>query len=135
MQHLINKQTIHLLLNKNTNVFQMQQQMSRHFWNEILPQINTVFDELSNDEDVIRISKLEINLGELTEKEMFQANWEDVILSAVRTHLYKKITEKHTKVTHVRESKTISACRQWFFYLIHGYLPWNTLGIDANWYK
>lgn len=135
MQHLINKQTIHLLLNKNTNAFQMQQQMSRHFWNEILPQINTVFNELSNDEDVIRISKLEINLGKLTEKEMSQANWEDAILSAIRSHLYKKITEKHTKVIHIREAKTIGTCRQWFFYLIHGYLPWNTLDIDASWYK
>src|SRR5687768_17355294 len=132
MQHLINKQTIHLLLNKNSNVFQMQQQMSRHFWNEILPQINTVFDELSNEEDVIRISKLEINLGELTEKEMLQTNWEDDILSAIRSHLYKKITEKHTKVIRIREAKTISTCRQWFFYLIHGYLPWNSLNIDTS---
>jgi hypothetical protein len=135
MQHLINKQTIHLSMNKNTNAFQMQQQMSRHFWNKILPQISTVFDELSNDEDVVRISKLEINLGELTEKEMFQANWEDVILSAIRSHLYKKITEKHANVIRIREAKTISICRQWFFYLIHGYLPWNTLDIDASWYK
>ena len=135
MQHLINRQTIHLLLTKGADGFQIQQHVSRHYWKDIVPLMASLFDELSNSEEVIRIDRLEIDLGTLSEKDINQSSWEDAILSAVRKQLYEKMGEKQRSPWIIREPKVISTCRQWLFYMQKGYLPWNAVVVDAAWYN
>lgn len=134
MQHLINRQTIHILLNKGTDGFQMQQQMSSHYWMDIVPVMASVFDELSNNEEIIRIDRLEIDL-ELSEKEINQSSWSGTILEAIRKQLLEKIGGKKKNPWVIRESKIFSACRQWLSYMQKGYLPWNATGVNDAWYK
>lgn len=135
MQHLINRQTIHLILTKGADGFQIQQHISRHYWKDIVPLMASLFDELSNSEEVIRIDRLEIDLGVLSEKDINQSSWEDAMLAAVRKQLYEKVGEKQRSPWIIREPKVISTCRQWLFYMQKGYLPWNAIVVDAAWYN
>jgi hypothetical protein len=135
MKHLINRQTIHIVLSKGSDGFRMQQQMSGHYWKDIVPVMASVFDELSNNEDTIRIDRLEIDLGVLSEREINQSSWEGVILEAIRKQLHEKIGERQRSPWVIREPKVISTCRQWLFYMQKGYLPWNAIEVGDAWYK
>jgi len=95
----------------------------------------SVFDELSNSEEIIRIDRLEIDLGELSEKEMNESAWQGAILDAIRKQLYEKLSERQKSPWIVREASIISTCRQWLFYMQKGYLPWNATEVNDAWYK
>jgi hypothetical protein len=135
MQHLINRQTIHILLSKGADGFQMQQQMSGHYWRDILPVMASVFDELTNNDEIIRIDRLELDLGVLSEKDINQSSWEDTILEVIRKQLYEKIGGKKRSPWVIREPTGISASRQWLFYMQKGYLPWNSTEVNDAWYN
>ncbi len=135
MQHLINRQTIHILLSKGADGFQMQQQMSGHYWRDILPVMASVFDELSNNEEIIRIDRLEIDLGVLSEKDINQSTLEGTILESIRKQFYEKIGGRKRSPWVIREPKAISTCRQWLFYMQKGYLPWNAIEVNDTWYN
>jgi len=113
----------------------MQQQMSGHYWRDILPTMASVFDELSNNEEIIRIDRLEIDLGVLSEKDINQSSWDGTILEAIRKQLYEKIGGRKPNPWVTREPRAISACRQWLFYMQKGYLPWNALEVNEGWYN
>lgn len=135
MQHLINRQTIQLHLMRSDDAFQMQQLISDHYWNDLMPMMTSLFDELSTNEEVIRLDRLEVDLGQITLTEVRQARWNETLLSVIRKQLYEKIVDGYRKGSLViRETKINSICRQWLFYIEKGYLPWNVLQIDDDWY-
>lgn len=135
MQHLVKKQSINLTLSKQSDAFRMQQQVSSHYWQDVLPLLATIFDELSSEEEVIQIERLEIDLGILSEKQINEGQWNNEILSRIKKQVYEKIygKEKNTIVRH--ESATLSSCKQWLFYMQKGYLPWNVLYINEAFYN
>src|SRR5687767_11705047 len=109
MQHLVKKQTIHLTLSKQADAFYIQQQVSGHYRQYVLPLLEEVFDELSDEGEVIRIEQLEIDLGILSEKEIRQSQWNNGILAAIKKQLYEKINSKEKNTRH--EVATISICK------------------------
>ena len=134
MQHLVKKQVIEITCSKRMDVFRLQQQVSNHYWQEVLPLLATVFNELSDEGEVIRINQLEIDLGFISEKEMSETRWNDEILSRIRMQLYEKLRGKEKDKLIVHEVARMSICKQWLFYMQKGYLPWNVLRIDEAWY-
>jgi len=134
MQHLIKKQTINLTLSKQADAFRLQQLVSGHYRQEVLPLLEDVFNELSDEEEVIRIEQLEIDLGILSEKEISQGQWDKDILSGIKSQLQEKIGRRENKRLIRHEITSLGICKQWLFYMQKGYLPWNTLYVDEAWY-
>lgn len=134
MQHLVKKQVIDITCSKRTDAFRLQQQVSHHYWQDVLPLLTAVFNELSVEGEVIRINQLEIDLGFITEKEMGETRWNDEILSRIKKQLYEKLGGKEKDKLIVQEVARMSICKQWLFYMQKGYLPWNVLRIDEAWY-
>ncbi len=134
MQHIIRKQVINLSLGKKLDAFHIQQKVSSHFWNKIVPVLERAFDAASTEDETITLDTLEIDLGIINEKEIEKGDWEEEV--------FKKITEQLLPVKHKlpsqlkekRESKVLSVSGQWIFYMKHGYLPWNLFKIDQDWY-
>ena len=62
MRHIIKKQEIDLLINKKLDAFNIQQQVSEHYWSHILPVLEKEFDKISNQEEIVYIERLEIDL-------------------------------------------------------------------------
>ena len=134
MQHLVKKQVIDITCSKRTDAFRMQQLISNHYWQDVLPLLTAVFNEISDEGKVTRIDKLEIDLGFISEKEMNEVRWNDEILSRIKTQLYEKLGGKEKDKLVVHEITRMSICKQWLFYMQKGYLPWNVLRIDEAWY-
>ena len=135
MQHFIQKQIIDLSISKRLNSYQIQQQVSDYYFAKIVPLLEKAFDAASSNDEIISIDNLTVDLGSITEKEIEEGNWEEKI--------FKKITEQLTSLKHrsTREVKaktktrSLSISEQWIFYMTHGYLPWNTLEINKQWYN
>ena len=135
MQHIIKKQVISLAINKKSGVFRMQQAMSAHYRNKVLPVLENVFNELSHDDEMIHIDHLEINLGEVSEDEINRDDWGEDIRSTIKEQLYAQIGQARERKQIGHEAKAIGICRQWLFYMQNGYLPWNTLQVNEAWYN
>ncbi len=133
MQHLINKQVIELGLSPKINAFNLQQLVSNHYHNDVLPLLEQVFDELSNEDEILKIDHLEIDLGRFSESELQQNKWDQKILTEIKRQLYKKIIGLSSVNRISRESKALNDCRQWLFYMEKGYLPWNAIQTDKAW--
>ncbi len=134
MQHLVKKQVIEITCSKRTDAFRMQQLISNHYWQDVVPLLSSVFNEISAEGKITRIDKLEIDLGFISEKEMSEVRWNDEILSRIKTQLYEKLVGEEKDKVIVHEVARMSICKQWLFYMQKGYLPWNVLGIDQAWY-
>ena len=65
MKHLIRKQVITLQLDAGRNVFSIQQQARDYYFQQITPALEKLFDELSSENEIVHIEKLEIDLGDL----------------------------------------------------------------------
>ena len=134
MQHIIKKQIIDLSLDKRLDAFRIQQQVSEYYFAKIVPLLQEAFDAASNDDETIRIDNLVIDLGIITEKEIEKGNWEEKV--------FKNITEQLIPVKHSipsgvkvkKKTRSLSISDQWIFYMRHGYLPWNVLKINQDWY-
>jgi hypothetical protein len=134
MKHLIKKQVINLQLPKQLDAFSVQQSVSMHYYKQVLPLIDQVFDELSVDGETVSIDHLEIDLGSISEVEMKSENWSELILSEIREQLTKAIIESAGSSLFIREKDRFAICRQWLFYMLNGYLPWNTTRVSGDWY-
>ena len=135
MQHLIKKQRINITLSKQADAFRLQQLVNDHYKQDVLPLLEDVFDDLSDEDEVLQIEQLVIDLGILSGKEINAVRWDDSILSEIKKQLHEKIGQKGKNMSVKQEPIKFSVCKQWFFYMQKGYLPWNTLHINEAWYK
>lgn len=134
MQHIIQKQIIDLSFSKRLNTYQIQQQVSDYYFAKIVLLLEKAFDAASTNDEIISIDRLTVDLGTITEKEIEEGNWEEKV--------FKKITEQLTSLNHrdsqdvkvKTKTRSLSISEQWIFYMRHGYLPWNTLEINKQWY-
>jgi hypothetical protein len=135
MQHIIQKQIIDLSFSKRLNTYHIQQQVSDYYFAKIVPLLEKAFDAVSAKDEMISIDRLTVDLGTITEKEIEEGDWEEKV--------FKKITDQLTSLKHLRfqdvkvktKTRSLSISEQWIFYMRHGYLPWNTLKINKQWYE
>src|SRR4026208_119741 len=115
MNHLIRKQVIHLRISRKDFVYRLQQLVSDRYWQQIRVALEKVFDELSIEDRVIQIDRLEIDLGIISEKDIEKDRWIDQIYKMVSQELSRLIAKKDlqpTKNIRVKASKLESA-EQW----------------------
>lgn len=68
--HTINRQIIDLKVRSQQNAFRIQQQ-AREAWDlDVLPLLNELLDELAGPDEVLRIEKLELDLGAIKAEKM-----------------------------------------------------------------
>lgn len=141
MRHIIKKQVLEFDLDSKLDAFRMQHEMAGFCQYGLLPVLEKIFDELSDEETVIAIDKMEINLGVLTVADIEERS-SDNLYQLIRSQI-KEITsntikpkshsEPGTAYPAVHSSKLISIAGQWLFYMQHGYLAWNTISINETW--
>ena len=144
MRHIIQKQLIELHLKSRDDIFLIQQKASDYYQKYILPALGKIFDDLSDENEVIRINRLEIDLGLIHwDKPVGELRIDgiyDILKKEIETQL--KISgnpstyrngEVAAKKNLSREPVTLNAGRQWLSYMQHGILPWNTPVINNEW--
>ena len=133
--HFIKKQVIELKLNKKADAFRMQHLMSKHYYDEMVPLLDDIFNEFCGDNEVVVLDKLEIDFGIILEKDLEKNRLNERDLSKFKIKLKESLAALSTGKTLVRESLSTNNCRQWIFYMQHGYLNWNTLVLNEQWYS
>ncbi|MBK8565143.1 MAG: hypothetical protein IPN76_17840 [Saprospiraceae bacterium] len=71
MVHIINRQTIELQLPMQADAVALQQEASNWFWTQAAGALERLFDRLVPEDRVVRLDKLEIDLGRVSEGELF----------------------------------------------------------------
>lgn len=121
MRHVIGKQVIEVNLQGSKNAFALQQTLSQVFWDAVAPAMEVLFDRLTSEDELIRIDKLEINLGVLTEQKIAAGEWLPILLDtleeAIKTAVNKKLPG--VQVLPLRSGHF----EQWLHFLQHGNLP------------
>jgi len=135
MRHLIKKQLIELNVNAGLDAFRMQHLISNHYNHKILPAIESIFNEYCREDEVLKLDKLEIDLGEIPVTEMEEIYLSENVVLKFKTKLREKLALVSAGTTVARESKEMNNCRQWIAYMQTGYLPWNALEINEVWHQ
>ncbi len=73
INHIINKQVIDLRLPQKEGAWLLQQQMKELYQNELLNVLDQQFSKIAGDDDVLRIDKLEIDLGIISKDKLAEA--------------------------------------------------------------
>jgi hypothetical protein len=135
MQHIIKKQVIELKLKSDRDAFRMQHLISEHYRNEVINLLETIFDNYCSEEEVLLLDKVEIDFGVISEADLEKGRWDENILANFKANLLEQLDTLIKNKTSVKQSKSSNTCRQWIFYMQHGYLNWNTLVINDQWYN
>ena len=135
MQHIINKQVIEVSLAKQQDAFVMQHSISSHYYSDLLPLLEKVFNQYSTEDEVLVLDNLEIKLGNIPQKDIGKDKWDDSVLSSIELKIEECLVSFLENNTAVRKPLLMNDCRQWMFYMQHGYLGWNTLCINEQWHN
>jgi hypothetical protein len=136
MQHIINKQIIDLRIAKSLDAFRIQQAVSDHYRQHLMPLLEKEFDSIAGPDEAVLIDRMEIDLGELTEAEIANVTISDYIADKIIKQVAETLKggNASNKNVLVKKSAIINSSRQWLFYMEKGYLPWSLLQITESWH-
>jgi len=137
MRHLIRKQVITLQLDAGQKAFFIQQQARSYYYEHITPVLEKLFDELSSENEIISIERIEIDLGQLAwRNDRFTLDKES-IYRVLKQSLNETLlaTRRSTNYDATVSYRTLekNTCLQWLYYLEKGVLPWQAQITDAKW--
>lgn len=127
--HHIARQFFDLHLKGKADAFEFQQRLTRLYWDEIVPALTRLFDDLVGPHELIRIEKLEIDLGEITMRELERLIVEKII-QAIKDQLEKELAG--LSFGPARMETTYSYFQAWVQYLETGRLAWQLSGLEER---
>ncbi|MEO6039273.1 MAG: contractile injection system tape measure protein [Saprospiraceae bacterium] len=124
-RHAIRRVTLRLRLPQTEPVAPVQQAVNQMFREEVLPEVSRLFDELISPDQVLRLPKLEVDLGVLS-PDISPAQWRErccqVLREALQAHLTEQISGGKTEELFVPLEQR--AWDSWLYFLKTGRLPW-----------
>jgi hypothetical protein len=137
MKHLIRKQVITLQLDAGQDAFSIQQQARDYYYLHIAPVLEKLFDELSSENEIVHIEKLEIDLGDVGWKNDRFTVDDDSIYQVLKDSISKTLSASGDRADAnvVVRYRTLeeNTCLQWLYYMESGVLPWQVQTADAKW--
>ena len=137
MKHQIRKQVITLQLDAGQNAFLIQQQARDYYYQQIAPALEKLFDELSSENEIVHIEKLEIDLGDL--------GWKNDRFALDKESIYRILKQTFGNTVSASANSIDSnalvsyrtpeenTCLQWLYYMEKGVLPWEVQTTDEKW--
>ena len=133
MKHFIGKQTIEVTLRQKAGAFEWQQQLSRRFREDIAPALEELFDRMADESTYLRLNKLEIDLGVITENDIKSGDWVKKIIAQMETALLRAVQKSEPGT--LKSTPGMRSFDLWLHFLQHGYLPRFTAAPPADWSK
>jgi len=123
MTHRIRHQILELELPREAGAVALQRRASRVFQEQVLPRLDEAFSRIAPADRVVRIERLELDLGEIAE-----ANWERDFVEKCVEQISQQVAEKAFEVDADQSVKTLSAEENavavFRHFLETGTLPW-----------
>ncbi|HLW06473.1 MAG TPA: contractile injection system tape measure protein, partial [Marinilabiliaceae bacterium] len=114
--HLILKQSITIQFENPDQSMGLQNHIADIFYERLQTRMESLFDEVTNQEQFISIETLEIDCGIISGKH-WEEEWVNIVLRKLKAELMSLDKKKISK------SKITG---EFFYFLEHGYLPWNS---------
>ena len=139
--HIIQKQVLEVEMENPADAFQFRNRLGAVFHEKILPGLEILFDEIGSNNRLIRMDKLEIELG-IVEAKNWENNLTEKAIQQIRQALLMenpvwhipakdiKIKNGHTpnskaeNINPTEESKEADFMEAFFFFLKTGMFPW-----------
>ncbi len=137
-EHIIRSAKLILALDEQKNSIEHQNAISALFSGMLIPAMNAIFDRLSSDERVIKIDKIEIDIGVVEFKGdpeslgYFQNDFNEMIKDPEKIRsqfesVIEGIIEKYLRVGEAEVTSTEDSNEEILLYFLeYGRLPWNS---------
>lgn len=125
-QHLIGRETFELQLPGFQKAHAWQEQFSQFHWQLLVPAMEQLFDRLVGEDMLLRIEKLEINLGQIATQDLLSPKMMAVLMEQLEEAILAELQHPAPQNRLMRPQD--SWFEKWLFFLEYGYLP-----MDAVW--
>jgi len=122
--HIIQKQTLHLTISHSNDAALLPEKIKRAYYEKILPKFDNLFSELVKDDLIIRLDKVDLDLGLFRGGDIEDQLIEKTI-EVMRNELQSRL------MFEVKDNRDItllsprqSAINAFLYFLKNGYLPW-----------
>lgn len=125
MTHHIRRQILELELTRERDAATLQRRASSAFQERVLPELDRLFGQMAPENRIVRLDKLEIDLGDLDER-----NWEQRFVERCIEMISRQVSEAAFKAEDPSENGPLvmnirdNAWEILSFFLANGVLPW-----------
>lgn len=114
----------------------MQQDLSGLYWERIVPALERLFDELAPPHELIRIDKLEIDLGRISQETLLSVSFIDQLLEQLSVAIVQALEKKNTALA-TRSPLRLGLFELWLHFLENGTLSAHSLVPDSipQWHR
>ncbi|MCB0564808.1 MAG: hypothetical protein KDD01_10575 [Phaeodactylibacter sp.] len=123
--HIIHRQNIGLDLRLRRGEHEVQNEVAHMLRHEVLPRLESLFDTLVKDGQILRIDKLEVDLGDFT-TDRYQKEFPERVVEEVKSQLEQHVQAAFEVDTRERQflSGAQSMAEALRHFLATGALPW-----------
>lgn len=124
-RHIIRHQVLEFNLPSSTGSNQLQRKMSILFQEQVLPELEKVFDELTSEGQTLRVKELEVDLGPLSDSELEEAFLETCV-RRIREEVGLRLrrAELRPEAANYLVSRSTTVIESFHHFLATGRLPW-----------
>jgi len=121
VKHLINKQRFDLCLMQPEEASDIQRDISKLNSERLMPAFERLFDRLAEPDQLIRLGRIELDLGSVSKQELFS----DIFTQKLIDLLESAIAEASNRSSSDASVQPLSIGRfeVWLYFLENGYLP------------
>src|SRR5580692_12116422 len=126
MKHYIQRQEVMIDIGPRSDAFRIQHAAAQYARNTLLPALDDIFNELSTEEVVIHIDRIYIDLGFLDETSLQSGILTSAMYQRIKEELRRVILGESPNSPVTQTSLRDNVLTQWWYYMEHGRLPWNS---------
>ncbi|GJL83483.1 MAG: hypothetical protein DHS20C01_31170 [marine bacterium B5-7] len=126
--HVIGRQILDLKVGAGSDVFALQKEVGELFHTHVVPAMAALFDRYNEPDIVVRIDRIEIDIGHLVRDQLGES-FAAKVCDALEIELAASLAAVSRAGSEPRDgserwSKEEHALTLWHYVLLHGYLPW-----------
>jgi hypothetical protein len=129
-RHRIQRQVFEFSVGAGVPVAGLQESLARLFHDELVPELEVAFDRAAGTNQLLRLDRLEIDLGVLVLR-----NWRHELRERLAQELAETLAGHSPDEVAPRAAFSVDAdvLRQYLYFLRHGRLPWWGSRAAAEW--
>ncbi|MDJ0697435.1 contractile injection system tape measure protein [Mastigocoleus sp. MO_188.B34] len=126
-RHIIGRTVLELDTGQLADVWSLQEDVSRLFQQQGVSVMEHLFDQLVGDEEVIRLDRLEVDLGSIDRQflaDEFIQKLRDALSQILEDHLANRLVAATKTENIIRNGRITSDWEVLLYFLRYGRLPW-----------
>lgn len=131
-RHRIQRQIVELAIGAAAQGPLVHNELARPFWDRAVPELERVFDEVAGPNELLRLDRLEVDLGTIG-----GGDWPSEFRRKLIGELTRTLAPFIVAPDTGREGRSAPGApepwRQFLFFLTHGRLPWWAVALADRW--